>query len=178
MRSHAAQESASEFGQEPWAQQALAVLRRARPDWAFLVVRYRWLAMRGKHVMISAPSPGELEQTLSSISPKIVTLKSDSAVTGVSRRGTLESSRVLPISAELPTTERRTKLTVPPPLGADAAGAAGGDAGPGLSGTLTPVGPPSGVLAAERSGTDTWAIAAAGPVRVRRPHGWLRVAMG
>lgn len=119
MRSRADQVSA--FGQEPWAQQALAKLRRDWPDWAFLVVRYRWLAMRGKHIMFTATGPDELRHTLSS---------------GV------------------------------------------GVAGAGPSGPLAAGGPPSGALTAERSGTGTWAVAAAGPGRmVRWPHGLVEVAV-
>lgn len=52
----------SAFGQEPWAQQALGGLRRDWPSWAFLVMRYRWLAMRGKQVVSSATGPEERRQ--------------------------------------------------------------------------------------------------------------------
>lgn len=63
MRQGADQVSA--FGQEPWAQRELQGLRRRWPDWAFLVVRYRWMAMRGKQVVISATGPSELRAALS-----------------------------------------------------------------------------------------------------------------
>ncbi|WP_091105893.1 ATP-binding protein [Nonomuraea pusilla] len=117
-------DQASAFGQEPWAQQALAALRRDWPDWAFLVVRYQWLGMRGKQVLISATGPDELRQALSSDEP----------------------FEHLPMP----------NVSLSP--GADAGGACSGDAGAGLSGTLTAVGPPSGVLGAERSGTGTWRL--------------------
>ncbi len=54
----------SAYGQEPWARQALAALRRDWPDWGFLVVGYRWLALRGKQVVISATGPRELRYAL------------------------------------------------------------------------------------------------------------------
>ncbi|MEV0238053.1 ATP-binding protein [Nonomuraea sp. NPDC050786] len=50
----------SAFGQEPWAQVELRRLRREHPDWAFLVVRYRWMALQGKDAVIIASGPNEL----------------------------------------------------------------------------------------------------------------------
>ncbi|MET7338981.1 ATP-binding protein [Nonomuraea sp. NPDC005650] len=54
----------SAFGQEPWAQVELRRLRREHPDWAFLVVRYRWMALQGKSAVIVAPGPNELRAAL------------------------------------------------------------------------------------------------------------------
>ncbi|WP_425542225.1 ATP-binding protein [Acrocarpospora corrugata] len=54
----------SAYGQEPWAQRELQSLRREWGDWAFLVVRYRWIALYGAKVMMSAPGPGELRAAL------------------------------------------------------------------------------------------------------------------
>lgn len=169
-------DQASAFGQEPWAQQALAMLRRNRPDWAFLVVRYQWLALRGKQVLISATGPDELRQALPSVPPKPVPAELGSAASIPIERGMTGFGTALPTSDESLAHRPMRNVSLPPalPLGADAAGARGGDVGVGLSGTLTAVGPPLGVLAAERSGTGTWAVAAAGPVRVAWwPHGWL-----
>jgi hypothetical protein len=54
----------SAYGQEAWAQRELRKLRRERPDWAFLVVHYRWLALRGKHSVIVATGPDALRAML------------------------------------------------------------------------------------------------------------------
>ncbi|GAA4924035.1 hypothetical protein GCM10023334_028500 [Nonomuraea thailandensis] len=54
----------SAYGQESWAQRELQKLRRERPDWAFLVVRNRWLALRGKHSVIVAAGPAALRAML------------------------------------------------------------------------------------------------------------------
>lgn len=58
----------SAFGQEPWAQRELWKLRREYPEWAFLVVRYRWLALRGEHTVIAAAGPDALRMMLSETS--------------------------------------------------------------------------------------------------------------
>lgn len=55
---------ASAFGQEPWAQRELGRLRQEYPHWAFLVVSYRWIALRGKQAVITAYGPGELRDGL------------------------------------------------------------------------------------------------------------------
>ncbi|WP_228011552.1 ATP-binding protein [Nonomuraea phyllanthi] len=62
--SEAGDDQVSAFGQEPWAQVELQRLRRERPDWAFLVVRYRWMALHGKHAVIVASGPEELRAAL------------------------------------------------------------------------------------------------------------------
>ncbi len=178
-------DQASAFGQEPWAQQALARLRQDWPDWAFLVVRYRWLAMRGKQAVISATGPEELRQALPPIPIKPIPTEPASAVSassvyGSTERGAPEIGPAPSTLAGLLATELdggRTRLSASPPppsaLGAGAGGARGGDgAGAALSGMLTAVAPPLGVLAAERLGTGTWAVAADRARVVWWPEGW------
>lgn len=188
MRQRAGQASA--FGQEPWARQAVAGLRRDWPDWAFLVVGYRWLAMRGKQVVISAAGPQELRQALPSIPPEPnvtgpnvtgPSSRSGMAVLGLVEGGVSELGPVLPRLAEL--------LVAGPGVGwagvsgspssgsawttDTGSGGVCGGAGTGLSGTVAAVAPLPGALTAERSGTGTWAVAAADGARVGWwPYGW------
>lgn len=100
-----AADQVSAYGQEPWAQQALAALRRGWPDWAFLVVRYRWLALRGKQVVISATGPQELRYALPPISPVPDPAKpvpeSGLPVSGLVEPGVFESGPAVPTLAEL-----------------------------------------------------------------------------
>lgn len=172
----------SAFGQEEWAQQALAGLRRDWPDWAFLVVRYRWLAMRGKQVVMSGICPEELRRALPPIPVKPIPAGSGSATFVVLEHEEAEPGRPLPTLSDLSGVSRvdshegwASPGMSPRPAsvsGVDVGGVRGCDgAGAGLSGTLTAVASPSGVLAAERSGTGTWAVAVAGPARV---VGWPR----
>ncbi|MGW0805573.1 ATP-binding protein [Nonomuraea sp. NPDC002799] len=159
----------SAFGQESWAQQALAWLRREWPDWAFLVVRYQWLALRGKHVVISATGPEELRQALPPIPVKPTPTEPASAESASSASAPIEhgATEIGLLATDLDGARTRRSVSPPPALGAGAGAACGGDgAGAGLSDTLTAVAPPLGVLAAERSGTGTWAVAAADR------HGW------
>lgn len=171
----------SAFGQERWAQQALAGLRREWPDWAFLVVSYQWLAIRGKQAVISATGPQELRHALPCIPPKPNSTgplpASGSAVPGPIERGVS-----LPTLAVLLETEPGvswTRASASPPSasaltpGTGAGGARGGDGvGAGLSG-LTAVAPSPGVMADERSVTGA-AVAGADGARVAWwPNGWL-----
>ncbi|MEV4362692.1 ATP-binding protein [Nonomuraea sp. NPDC049625] len=167
----------SAFGQEPWAQRALAGLRRDWPDWAFLVVRYRWLAMRGKQVVISATGPQELRQALPSIPPKPNSTGpnateplsgSGSVASGLIEGGVPEPGPGLPTVAE--------QLSAEPGVSWARVSGSRGGAGVGLSGTVAAGAPPSGAvaaLAAERSGTGTWAVPATDRARVAWwLHGW------
>ncbi|SEH02404.1 hypothetical protein SAMN05444920_12662 [Nonomuraea solani] len=164
----------SAFGQEPWARQALAGLRRDWPDWAFLVVRSRWRAMRGPHVVIDAAGPEELRQALPPISGKSVL--AGSAIFVLDERGAAGSgslvSPLLGLRVAEPDEGRVRPGTSPLPASVAGVGVGGlcggGGSGVGLSGTLTVGLPPLGVVAAERSGTGTWAVAAADGARV----GW------
>ncbi|GAA3415610.1 hypothetical protein GCM10018952_40750 [Streptosporangium vulgare] len=54
----------SAYGQEAWAQQELSSLRSEWRDWAFLVVRYRWIALRGRESFITASGPSEMRAAL------------------------------------------------------------------------------------------------------------------
>ncbi|MFI7707512.1 ATP-binding protein [Nonomuraea sp. NPDC049480] len=64
--SNEAADQVSAFGQESWAQQELWRLRWDYPDWAFLVVRFRWMALQGKARVIVASGPGQLRLSLPS----------------------------------------------------------------------------------------------------------------
>ncbi|MEV4471224.1 ATP-binding protein [Nonomuraea sp. NPDC049504] len=175
----------SAFGQEPWARQALAGLREDWPGWAFLVVRCRWIAMRGKQVVIGAAGPQELRQALLSLpaGPNATGLNvtglllgSGSAVPGLTEGGVSGPGLVLPMVAGFGVDG--AGVSGPPRSGSacttgGGGGGLGGGAGMGLSGTVAVVAPLPGVLAAERSGTGTWAVAAAdGARRGWRPRGW------
>ncbi|MBB6546898.1 ATP-binding protein [Nonomuraea rubra] len=175
----------SAFGQESWARQELAGLREDWPGWAFLVVRCRWIAMRGKQVVISAAGPQELRQALLSIpaGPNVTGLLpgSGSAVPGLAEGGVSEPGPVLPLVAELLVggpDVGGAGVGGAPRLGSECTTGPGGDgvcggAGMGLSGIVAAVAPLPGVLAADRSGTGTWAVAAADVTRARQwPNGW------
>ncbi|MEV0623546.1 ATP-binding protein [Nonomuraea sp. NPDC050404] len=172
----------SAFGQEPWARQALAGLREDWPGWAFLVVRCRWIAMRGKQAVISAAGPQELRQALPSVpvKPDVTALLPGcgSAVPGLVEDEASESGSVLPMVAELlvmGSDARWVGVSGSPGSGSTCTAGigGGGGAGTGLSGTTAVVAPLPGALTAERSGTGTWAIAAADVARAgRRPYGW------
>ncbi|MFB4285003.1 ATP-binding protein [Nonomuraea sp. MTCD27] len=173
----------SAFGQEPWAQLALAGLRRDWPEWAFLVVRYRWLAMRGPQVVISAANPEELRQALPPIPRNPIPAEGGSAASVQEEHAAAESAPPVPTLSELLGTQSYEGRTgagpSSPPASASAWGAgvggvhAGEGAGTGLSGMLAAVAPLSAVVAAERSGTGTWAVVNAGPPRVTWwPHLW------
>ncbi|MEV0615679.1 hypothetical protein AB0I81_20355 [Nonomuraea sp. NPDC050404] len=171
----------SAFGQEPWARRALAGLRRDWPHWGFLVVEHRWLAIRGPQVMVSATGPEELRRALPPMSRKFGSAEPGSSPTGLRGPNTREPDPAAPTVPGLLGTRSDTGRAgprtppsppSPPPLppaasGADAGGVRGGDgAGPGLSGPTAAGAPPSGALATERSGTGTWAVVTADPVRV------------
>ncbi|MFC5835351.1 ATP-binding protein [Nonomuraea insulae] len=165
----------SPFGQESWARQALAGLRRDWSDWAFLVVGHRWLAMRGPQVVISAAGPEELRQALPPMALKCIPARSGSAMSVLGERSVAEPG--LPVSTVsgllgVESYEGWARPGTSPPSPASVSGVGGG-VGAGLSGTLVTVPSLSGVVAAERSGTGTWAVATAEPVRVAWwPHGW------
>ncbi|MEU6718663.1 ATP-binding protein [Nonomuraea sp. NPDC046802] len=180
----------SAFGQEPWARQALAGLREDWPDWAFLVVRYRWLAMRGKQVVISAAGPQELRQALPSIPPKPNSTRPSSTEPSLagSSPGETEMVPVLRAVAGLPSAEPGvgwTGMIGPPPpapalMRGTGGGGASGGAGTGLSGAVAGVAPLSGMLAAEWSVTGMRTVAGADGARVAWwqggwwPWGWRR----
>ncbi|WP_157254895.1 hypothetical protein [Nonomuraea typhae] len=171
----------SAFGQEPWAQEALAELRHDWPDWAFLVVGYRWLALRGKQQVISASGPQELRYALPPLPPERPEPGSAEAVPafGSASPGPVDHGVPGPGQVRLPTLAELlhgapgvswTRASTPPSTtvptsgaGAHPDDAGGGDgAGAGLSGPLTAAAPPPGVMTAERSVTDTWAVAGMG----------------
>jgi hypothetical protein len=52
------------FGLEEAARRELQQLRQEYPNWGFLVSHYLWLAIRGKNILISASTPGELRAAL------------------------------------------------------------------------------------------------------------------
>ncbi|MFB4285582.1 ATP-binding protein [Nonomuraea sp. MTCD27] len=170
----------SAFGQEPWARQALAGLREDWPGWAFLVVRCRWIAMRGKQVVISAAAPQELRQALPSIPAEPNVTRplpgSRSAVPGLVEDEVSEPRPVLPMMAELWVAGPGVscaEVSGSPQSGSawtagTGSGGVHGGAGTGLSGTVVAVAPLPVALAAERSGTGTWAVAAADGARM----GW------
>ncbi|GAA3616053.1 hypothetical protein GCM10022419_121690 [Nonomuraea rosea] len=172
----------SAFGQESWARQALAGLRRDWPDWAFLVVRYRWLAMRGPQVVIGAAGPVELRQALPPMALTCLPARSGSAMSVLGEcRGAEPGRPSVSTAPGLPGAEsyegRARPGTSPSRASASrvGVGAVGVGVGAGLSGALRVGASPPGVVAAERSGTGTWAVAAAvaDPVRVAWwPHGW------
>ncbi|MGW4411357.1 ATP-binding protein [Nonomuraea sp. NPDC004702] len=160
-------DQASAFGQEPWAQQALAGLRRDWPDWAFLVVRSRWLAMRGPQIVISAAGSEELRRALPPIPRKPLSIGSESGASVLNEYRAAQpypSATVSELLGAQPHEDRRRAGTSSPPASGTAMGGDGGVVA-GLSGTLTAVAPLSAVVAAERSGTGTWAVVAAGPAR-------------
>jgi hypothetical protein len=174
----------SAYGQEPWAREALADLRREWPDWAFLVVRYRWLAIRGKEVIVSADGPRELRDALPPVLPERLEPDSTEAAPppGPGSLGRVERAVPEPGPVRLATLAQLLngapgvswiRASVPPSTmvsasgaGAHAGVAGGGDgAGAGLCGPLTADGSPPGVMAAERSVTGTWAVTGAGGAR-------------
>ncbi|GAA2213309.1 hypothetical protein GCM10009850_087710 [Nonomuraea monospora] len=165
----------SAFGQEGWARQALAGLREDWPDWAFLVVGGRWLALRGKQVVIGAVGPEELRRALPPMALRCLPAGSGSAGSGLGERSAVEPGP--PVSAvpgllEVESCESWARPGTSPLPSAAAVSrvrTVGGGAGAGLSGPLVAVPSLAGVVAAERSGTGTWAVAAtavADPVRV------------
>lgn len=176
----------SAYGQEPWARQALAALRRGWPDWAFLVVGYQWLALRGKQVMISATGPQALRHALPPI-PAQPVFEPGSQLSGLAEHG-LHGVCPLARLAELFNGAPgviSAKASVPPLLASESApdagaGAAsvGGGGAAGMSGPWTADAGPLGV-AAERSVTGTWSVAGADGARVAwRQGGWWPWALG
>ncbi|MEV0621725.1 ATP-binding protein [Nonomuraea sp. NPDC050404] len=166
----------SAFGQEVWARQALAGLRRDWPDWAFLVIRFRWLAMRGSQVVIGAAGPEELRQALPPMPLRCIPATSGWALSILGERSAVEPGPPVPTLSGQLGVESHDGCAGPgrsaPPASASGVG---GGAGTGLSRTVAAVPSPLGVVAAERSGTGTWAVAAAvaDPVRVAWwPQGW------
>ncbi|GAA2856217.1 ATP-binding protein [Nonomuraea rubra] len=181
MRWEADQRSA--FGQEPWAQLALAELRRDWPDWAFLVVQYRWLAMRGPQVVITAAGPKELRQALPPIPRKPISADAGSGASSLHEHCAMAPDPPVltfsePLGTEPYNGRGRAGTSSPPAPTPGACAGMGGvrgkeGAGAGVSGTLAAVAPPSGVVAAERSETGTWAVVGAGPARAAWwPRGW------
>ncbi|MFI6816112.1 ATP-binding protein [Nonomuraea sp. NPDC050328] len=168
----------SAFGQEPWAQQALAELRRNWPDWAFLVVRYRWLAIRGKQVIVSATDPQELRYAL----PPIHAQANPAGPVAIEHR-VPDPALALPTLDELLRGEPGVswiRTSSPPPIPASTRAAGGlrvdGGPGAGLSGPLTGAGPSLGMMVAECSVTGTWAVADSGGARSGWwPSGWWRL---
>ncbi|MEU4574618.1 ATP-binding protein [Nonomuraea sp. NPDC023979] len=179
----------SAFGQELWAQQTLAQLRREWPDWAFLVVGYRWLAMRGKVVTVNAAGPEELRHALRSIpapanAAEPVTV-SGSAVSRSIECGLSEAAMVLPTLAgplhgEPGVSGTKASLAPVSLSRPDVGGMRGdGGSGAGLCGPLTGSVPSPGVMTAERSVTGTWAVAGGGVARTGWwPGGWWRLCRG
>lgn len=175
----------SAYGQEPWARQALAELRRSWPDWAFLVVRYRWLALHGKRIVISATGPYELGRALPTRPAESAELVPAEPVLAKPACPVPSTASACPVECRVPEPRLMPLPTLAgllqeepglswakasTPLsaasGPRAVSGMADDGGAGLSGPGTSDDPPMGALAAQRSMTGTWAVAGADAGRV------------